>query len=116
MELTEQAHGKTSQRADAFDVLRVDVTEMSSNQRKEVLDEWFNYLLRCNDGSGHRWTMHQWMSELKAWLWGPCEKCGVYRLTQTTGNIIVWHHREKYGEALIIDKDFEKLERSFAKL
>jgi len=105
-----------SLRAAEFKILRIDVTKLSSERRKEVLDEWFSYHLRCIDGNGHRWTSRHWLPELRAWIWEPCEKCGVLRLTQTTGNTIVWHQMAKYAEALIINKDFQRLENNLTKL
>ena len=116
--LTELVRIRTRQQllAVEFDMLRVDVTQMPLEQRKEVLNQWFSYHLRCVDGNGHRWASHHWLSGVNAWLWGPCMKCGASRLVQTRGNMIVWHQSGRHAEALIMNKDFAKIEMQLAEI
>ncbi|MCW3984895.1 MAG: hypothetical protein NWE91_00550 [Candidatus Bathyarchaeota archaeon] len=97
-------------------MLRIVVVGLSMQQRKDVLDEWFRYHLCCVDGKGHRWGIQRWLPEPKAWLGGPCEKCGLFRLTQTTGNTIAWYLGEHSAEALVMNEDFGKLEHGLTEL
>lgn len=91
-------------------ITRIDVRWMSLEERKPVLAWWFNHHLHCTDGNGHSWRSHQWISDVKAWLWGPCEKCSAYRLTQTKGNYVEWHPTRRHYEVLLVDDDFKLIE------
>jgi hypothetical protein len=42
-----------------------------------------------------------------AWLWGPCQKCGIHRLTQPIGNYLEWNANTGAGRALQFDDEFE---------
>lgn len=88
---------------DTKQIATIDVREMPLEQRREVLAWWFNHHLHCTDGGSHSWVFHRWMPDTKAWLWGPCRKCGVYRLTQTNGNYSEWHPAGGHAQALIVN-------------
>jgi hypothetical protein len=92
---------------DGKHVAMIDVRGMSLEQRKEVLAWWFNDHLHCADGTGHSWKSHKWLPELHVWVWGPCEKCGINRLTQTTGKYFEWDSFRRSCVVLVVDDDFD---------
>ncbi len=91
--LTELERGKQ--------IYELDVRKMNEQDRKYALDLWYGQHLRCTDGTGQSWNTHVWMPETNAWLWGPCKKCGLYRLTQTVGNCLEWFRGSNAARVLI---------------
>jgi len=89
----------------------IDVRMMSPLERANVLAWWFNHHLHCSKGGGHSWIRHSWDHESRAWLWGPCAKCRIYRLTQATGNYLEWGGEARYCQALVLNDDFGLIEK-----
>lgn len=86
----------------------VDIRMMTQKQRKDVLDNWFKLHLNCRgSGEGHRWLNHRWVPDLKVWVWEPCPKCGLMRITQTRGNCIEINKHGYVVRVLIVNDDFE---------
>ena len=97
-------------------IFKIDLQGKSMKERERVLRKWFNRHLHCIDGVGHYWACHYWIPELKAWLWGPCRKCGMYRVTQVYGNYISWNPDHDYARALVVNDNFGDLDVVLGKL
>lgn len=88
----------------------VDLRLLSYEKRREAWITWLRRNIPCRYGGSHSWMTHRWEPEFRVWHWGPCLRCGVYRVVQTTGNYIAWHQEENYLDALAVNDEFEDLE------
>lgn len=86
-------------------------------ERRKEHGEWLAHHLRCRGNVdyafdppkyyGHRWRRHWWNGKLRVWVWGPCEHCGRYRITDVYGNCIVLSPNLMIEDYLIVNDKFD---------
>lgn len=89
----------------------VDLRLLKLEERGEAQISYLKTNVPCSHGGGHRWSTRHWIPEQRAWHWGPCLKCDGYRIVQTTGNYITWHPKENRVDGLIVNNDFDDMEK-----
>lgn len=96
----------------------VDLRKIASvSARRDAHGQWLSRHLKCKGNVdtrftppkhyGHCWRDHWWSERLRVWIWGPCEHCGRYRITDVYGNCIILSPTLMIEDYLIVNDNFD---------